>query len=105
VILELTPEAPLAELAAATQRGAVAAGFPPEERRFRAHATLGRLRDGRYPDAAGLPPPPPSPGAVREVVLFQSQLGPGGSRYQPLERMPLGGQVSPHNQATRGDVT
>jgi 2'-5' RNA ligase len=28
--------------------------------------------------------------AVEEAVLFQSELSPEGSRYTPLERMPLG---------------
>jgi len=109
--LGLFPPAPLEALAAAVERGVVAAALPPdrgvvaaalppERRRFRPHVTLARVREGRGPRAApagrGTPPAPeglPAPeGAfvAREVVLFESRLGPGGSRYSPLERLPLG---------------
>ncbi len=94
VALAVDPEAPLCELAAAVERGVVASGFEPEERPFRAHLTLGRLRDGRTPDLSGIDElRAASP--VREVVLFESRLGRGGSRYFALERMPLGTHDSP----------
>jgi len=95
VALTLEPAEALAELAAAVERGVVAAGFPAEARPFRGHITLGRLREARFPDAHDLPRPPPAPTPVREVVLFQSRLGPGGSSYTPLERLALGGEQSP----------
>jgi 2'-5' RNA ligase len=70
-------------------------GFPPEERRFSPHLTIGRARDGR--GAPGLA------GAVAEaaqadgttwrasdVVLFESHLSPHGPRYEALVRAPLG---------------
>lgn len=97
VALHVQPEAPLAALAQAVEAGAVAAGFAPETRAFRAHLTLGRIRDGAAPPAEGAPPPPPSPFPVREAVLFESRLGAGGSTYLPLERLPLGGSDHPHN--------
>jgi 2'-5' RNA ligase len=99
VALSIEPGDALAELGAAIERGVVAAGFAPESRPFRAHLTLGRLRGGRFPDAHDLPAPPPAPTLVREVALFQSRLGPGGSHYTPLERMTLGGEESPRTQA------
>jgi 2'-5' RNA ligase len=91
VAVELGPPEPLAALAAAVERGAVAAGFEPEERPFRAHLTLGRLRDARAGRSLGLEDAPPLDAAcpVSEVVLFRSHLGQGGSRYEPLARMPL----------------
>ena len=69
------------------------AGFEREGRGFHPHVTLGRPR-GRL-DAASrrswkersevaLPP-----FAVREVLLYRSHPGPGGSRYEVLDRLAL----------------
>jgi 2'-5' RNA ligase len=88
VTVDLGPAGPLGELAAAVERGVVAAGFEPEERPFRAHLTLGRLRSGLAPDLGDAPAVGAS-STVSEIVLFQSQLGSGGSRYTSLARMPL----------------
>jgi 2'-5' RNA ligase len=97
VTLEVEPHEPLAALAAGIERGVVAAGFAPEERRFNGHLTLGRLRgerrrlrlpEGVRGDAAPFP--------VASFVLLRSELAPRGSRYSPLERIPLGdGGASP----------
>ncbi|MDJ0853070.1 MAG: RNA 2',3'-cyclic phosphodiesterase [Myxococcota bacterium] len=89
VALDVAPEDALSELAAAVQRGVVAEGFEPEDRPFRAHLTLGRIKTGRAPATRGLT----AGGAscqVSEVVLFQSELRREGARYTPLERMALG---------------
>jgi len=68
-------------------------GFPAEEREFSAHLTVGRVKDSRLSDrllakvractfeAQGI--------IVSEVVLYQSELAPGGSIYTPLERFEL----------------
>jgi 2'-5' RNA ligase len=86
----LEPEAPLATLAEAVERGAVAAGFARETRRFHAHCTLGRARlRGRLPDVTVPVTVPDFTLDVTEAVLFRSDLGPGGARHTPLERMPL----------------
>jgi 2'-5' RNA ligase len=86
----------LGELAAATERGVVAAGFAPEERVFHGHVTLGRLRNERrrirLPDGERFDA---SPFPVDSLVLFRSQAAAGGSIYSPLERLPLGGAASP----------
>jgi 2'-5' RNA ligase len=71
-------------------------GFPPEERAFRAHLTIGRARDGRGgPGLAGaLASAAEAPGApwrVAELVLFESHLSPKGPRYEALARAALGG--------------
>jgi RNA 2',3'-cyclic 3'-phosphodiesterase len=94
VSLAVDPEAPLAELAQALERAAGALGLAPEERPFRAHLTLGRVRDRRFPDVAGLAVPAEEV-AVDEVVLYRSELAPTGARYSPLERLALGAGAAP----------
>jgi 2'-5' RNA ligase len=69
-------------------------GFEAERRPYRAHITIGRVKDaGRSAakarsifSAADL-----RPGSCRvtAVTLFQSRLSPAGARYEPLLRVPL----------------
>ena len=91
VALEVGPEEPLTELAAAVERGVRAEGFEPDDRRFRAHLTLGRVKSGRPPATRGLAAAQGTGCDVEEVVLFRSDLHREGARYTPLERMPLRG--------------
>ena len=117
VALGLEPAAPLEELAGAIERAVVAEGFAPEERGFRAHLTLGRVKttgprqakraarrgraesgppqDRRLPSVTSAPLPAEE-FAVEEVVLFRSELSPAGSHYTPLERIPLAGAAIHH---------
>ena len=95
IALEVGPEAELCELAAAVERGTEACGFEPEDRPFRAHLTLGRIRQGRGPATAGLRGPEDVASPVRDVVLFRSELERSGAKHTPLERMALGGSVHP----------
>ena len=90
VALEVEPVPPLEALARAVERGVVAAGFAPETRPMRAHVTLARVRDGGVPSLDGEPVPSAADFEVREIVLFESRLGPGGSLYTALDRLPLG---------------
>lgn len=92
--LDLAPAEPLATLAAAVERGVVAAGFAAEPRAFRAHVTLARVRTGRSPTFENVPGPEPAGFEARTVTLFESRPGEGGSVYTPLERMALGGPVA-----------
>ena len=82
----------LEELADHAEEAAQAAGFAPEDRPFRAHLTLSRVR----------PPEDVSRlvegfSAVdlrwrcRSIVVYRSQPGQGGVRYEPLETFPLSG--------------
>ncbi len=82
----------LAGLAESLEGAARELGFEPEDRPFRAHLTLARAdREGR--------PVAPAPGGAMlssdvsadEVVLFQSELGPGGAKYSRVAAFPLGG--------------
>jgi 2'-5' RNA ligase len=102
VALELRPLEPLEALAAAVERGVVEAGFAPETRPFRAHLTLGRLKDSRsraldvtVPDTA-----PDEALDVMEAVLFRSDLPRSKGeqvRYTPLARLPLGAPGGPNH--------
>jgi 2'-5' RNA ligase len=82
-----------------SERALEAAGFEREPRAFHPHVTLGRPRRRfdtvarerwRAHADATLPP-----FAVGEVRLYRSHPGPGGSRYEVLERIPLGVSASP----------
>ncbi len=80
----------LAELAEEAEEAAQTAGFDPEDRPFRAHLTLSRVRPAK--DVSQLLET--FPGAdlswrCRSVVVYRSHLGRGGARYEPLETFPL----------------
>jgi 2'-5' RNA ligase len=68
-------------------------GYPREQRPFRPHITVGRLRsDARSPDIerfSGLVSYESSV-TVSSVDLMSSHPGPSGSRYEPLLRCRLG---------------
>jgi 2'-5' RNA ligase len=89
IVLALEPEAELAALADRIEAAVVRCGLRPEKRRFRAHITLGRLRNQRLPELGLLPSFGSGSLAVNEVVLLQSDLGRDGSRYTPLAHLPL----------------
>jgi 2'-5' RNA ligase len=83
----------LANLAQKMEQATVPLGFAPEERGFSAHLTLGRVKDSRL--SGGLLGQLSSCAfeaknvIVSEVVLFQSELAPGGSIYTPLASFEL----------------
>jgi 2'-5' RNA ligase len=71
--------------------------LPVEERAYRPHLTLARVR--RPPPDQRLEAilsrlqsaPSPAPVAVRSLVLFQSRLGPGAAVHEAIVETPLGG--------------
>ncbi len=80
----------LEDLAADAEAAAQTAGFTPEDRPFRPHLTLSRVRPAadvsRLVDgfsAAGIG------WRCRSVVVYRSHPGRGGARYEPLETFPL----------------
>ena len=93
----ITAGAPaLAELARAVDRAMTGLGFAPEERPFRGHLTLGRVRSPRGEkalaqalSAAGAPAF--GSWTASEVVLYESRLKPTGAVYTPVSRHPLRG--------------
>jgi 2'-5' RNA ligase len=85
------PEEPVRALARCVEQGVVAAGLAPEKRGFHAHLTLGRVRSRRQPVLAGAEVSGAPEVPVREILLYRSDLGPGGSRYTPLHVVSLAG--------------
>jgi 2'-5' RNA ligase len=91
IAVSLEPTAPLEALAAAIGRGVVRTGVSVDCRAFRAHLTLGRVRDRGSPTPwdedhfglrlARLP--------VDRVVLFQSELRADGAVHREIESIPL----------------
>ena len=94
-----TPPA-LARLAGDLESALATSGFEPEDRPFRPHLTLARRRRRervpkglaaalREAEEARLRPPPFL--EMREAVLFQSELRPGGAVYTALHTASLSG--------------
>jgi 2'-5' RNA ligase len=86
--------APLAALAVELGARLAKLGFPPEDRPFSPHLTLGRARDGRgAPGLAGAlaaaAQVEATPWRASELVLFESHLSPRGPRYEPVTRVAL----------------
>ena len=86
---------PLTQLFYRLEKAFAALGYPPEGRAFNPHLTLGRVKSPANRDKlarllAKLPPLDWPPFEVRELILFQSVLSPQGSKYTPLQVIPLG---------------
>ncbi len=82
-----------AALQRAAENALQARGFEPEPRAFAPHVTLGRPRE-RFTSAARrrwqqFADDTLSPCEVRDVCLYRSHMGAGGSRYEVLDRIPL----------------
>ena len=78
-------------LAGAVAEALEGAGFPPEDRPFRAHLTLSRIRP--HQDVTSLLDSAAQLGVampVDRVALYRSHLGRGGARYEELDSFPLG---------------
>jgi 2'-5' RNA ligase len=84
----------LADLQRGIDAAMAALGFPAETKRFQGHLTLARFKapgdPGRLEAAVGRRADLAFGAvAVREVVLFRSDLHPAGPVYRALERAPL----------------
>lgn len=88
------PSGELARLHGRLEDECAAANFPREQRRFRPHVTLARVRSAtgetrslarQHLELAFSP----VSFRVAEIVLMSSRLGPGGSIYTPLSRHAL----------------
>lgn len=73
------------------QKRLARAKFPVEERDFRPHATIGRVRkDTRPPPFEPFSFPPTRLKRIDHLILFRSHLSSSGPCYEPLEIFPLG---------------
>ena len=89
----------LGDLRHTVENAAVGVGFPPEERPFSPHLTLGRVRRdasdallARISAAvAAVDLPYSGPWQVRSVQTMRSVLHPTGAQYTALESAPLAG--------------
>lgn len=80
----------LEDLADIAEVAAVDAGVGPEDRPFRPHLTLSRVRPEE--DVTGLVETGADLGVgwrCESIVVYRSHLGPGGARYEPLETFSL----------------
>jgi 2'-5' RNA ligase len=71
-------------------------GFPREQRSFRPHLTLGRVKDPRRPPdltraLAETTVPASNPFDVHEILVYKSDLRPTGAIYTKLQHLPLAG--------------
>jgi 2'-5' RNA ligase len=76
----------LAALQASVWDGLEELGLEREERRFRPHLTVARVRHGWTPPGGALPPTPALGLDVCGVALMRSHLGGGPARYEALTR-------------------
>ncbi|MEA3487531.1 MAG: RNA 2',3'-cyclic phosphodiesterase [Thermodesulfobacteriota bacterium] len=85
-------------LQAAIERDLEECGFPGEKRSFKPHLTLGRARShvriisGAEALIGGIKKLGVFRFDVRELILFESELKPGGAIYTKLAGFPFGGQ-------------
>jgi RNA 2',3'-cyclic 3'-phosphodiesterase len=86
--LGLSLPEPIFALQAACEAAAQQIGLAPEPRPFRPHLTLGRWRSPAPRPV--LPPIELGTTRLSRVVLYESQLGPGGATHTPLASFALG---------------
>ncbi|MDE0709326.1 MAG: RNA 2',3'-cyclic phosphodiesterase [bacterium] len=79
----------LSVLASVVDEAVASAGFGLEERPFRAHLTLARIRPPRDLRAVIARPPAGIPARATEVVFYRSRTEGPRTAYHPLERFPL----------------
>lgn len=87
-------DAELSLIAASVEQACSELGFKLEDRKFKPHVTIARIRDpqkGRPLAAMHLRSGfEPVEFAVSQIVVYESKLGPGGSAYAILTRHSLG---------------
>ncbi|MHC1784268.1 MAG: RNA 2',3'-cyclic phosphodiesterase [Anaerolineaceae bacterium] len=96
--LKMTPE--LKAIVEMVESASTAMEFEPENRPFSPHLTLGRRSERAVPGALqdivtafrGFPAEPIGTVSVSELVIFRSQLSPGGSIYTPIFQIPFSDQ-------------
>jgi 2'-5' RNA ligase len=85
-------EEQLNQLARRVEEAVDNAGFPAEDRPFRAHLTLSRIRPtDNISQMLAQAIEVDVKGRIDAVTLFRSHLGKGGATYEQLEHFPLQG--------------
>lgn len=83
----IAPSEPLTRLQQRVVAACRRAGVEPDRKSFRPHVTLARLNRSSPPAGGWLAAHgtlAAGPWEVREFVLYESRLAPGGSQYEPL---------------------
>lgn len=92
IVMDVNPQEELAHLSALIGQGIQSAQYPIEDRPFRAHLTLGRIKHTGlnldFLSEVSLPVIEALP--IREVVLFRSEPQADGSRYTALDVVSVG---------------
>lgn len=93
IVLEIAPQEELAMLSRLIGEGVTAAAYEIENRPFRAHLTLGRIKQPHglnlnFISEAELPNIEVV--EIAEVVLFRSEPQPEGSQYSVIEKIKFG---------------
>lgn len=92
LVLDVAPQDLLSNLSAVIGRGIEQTNYPIEQRKYRGHLSIGRIKTSRMQPLSFLneiSAPEIEDFTVDEVVLFQSEPHPYGSKYIPLERIRL----------------
>jgi RNA 2',3'-cyclic 3'-phosphodiesterase len=92
IVLDVTPQCELANLATAVGRGVATSNYIIDQRPYRAHLTLARIKHTHGVNLQFLSAQEPlSVPAINlhEIVLFRSEPQPDGSRYSLIDRIPL----------------
>lgn len=92
IVLDVSPQAALMRLSSRIGEGIHQAGYETEEKPFRAHMTIGRIKQPQGINLGFLSTTPaPAVGelTLKDVVLFRSEPQPEGSRYVEIERIIL----------------
>ncbi|MGH7564612.1 MAG: 2'-5' RNA ligase family protein, partial [Gemmatimonadota bacterium] len=91
---ELADHGALADLAGRVETAVREAGFPAEDRAFRPHLTLGRVKAPRGLDTVldDLRAWRPETGleTLGVLIVYKSEIGPGGARHEAIGRHRLG---------------
>jgi len=84
---------PLSRLQEAVDQAMEGLGFSLENGVFRPHLTIGRVKGGRklreMLARMEMYDMPQVSFEIRDLVLYQSELSPGGSKYMEISRMPF----------------
>ena len=92
IVLDVTPQSELNKLAILIGQGIQKTHYEIEDRPFRAHLTIGRIKQPQGLNMGFLSEctsPELEEMALREVVFFRSEPQPEGSRYSPIERISI----------------